>query len=651
MKKVKLGTVLKEEKAKIGLPDGGGLDLIGVSNEYGLHVSRAQRIPNLSKYKIIKIGWFAYNPMRVNVGSIGIAQDANHEGIVSPDYVVFSCSDKILPEYLLFFLKSDIGLEAINKNASGAVRKRLYYSDLARIDLNVPSIEKQIEILASMKKIESIVTQLRDPKRKEKVFQLKQSILQEAIQGKLTAEWRDEQKALGMQPEPASGLLNRIQTEKAKLIKEKKIKKEKPLPPITEKEKPFELPEGWKWSRLGEFADVKRGISPRYSENGISKMINQKCVRWFDLEIIHSKSIDKEWFESLHENRKTDFLDLLVNSTGEGTIGRSAIVSQSIKGYGFDSHILRVRPYLDFISFYLAISVNSIYGQGLIDDLKGAKSTKQTELGSSNLSSFSIPVPPLEEQKAIVSKVESLMAKCHELEEEISQSELYAKMLMQSVLKEAFENRTDEAAEDTSHLTAKLSILPSRRGFAKLVLAGKIIIECKDNKELTNIKFQKLQHLAEHLMEADLNLNYYNQAAGPYDPKFMHTVHRKLKDQKWFASSGSIFSHLEKSTEIDGYFNTFFGVKAAQFSKLCKLLGKATEAQCEIISTLYAVWNDRIIKGESIASELLIKDFYNWSDRKHSYSTKQLQEAIQWMKEKGLEPTGFGYLIKHKKQK
>lgn len=648
MKKVKLGTVLKEEKAKIGLPDGGGLDLIGVSNEYGLHVSRAQRIPNLSKYKIIKTGWFAYNPMRVNVGSIGIAQDASHEGIVSPDYVVFSCSEKILSEYLLFFLKSDIGLEAINKNASGAVRKRLYYSDLARIELNVPSIERQIEILASVKKIESMVTQLRDPKRKEKVFQLKQSILQEAIHGKLTAEWRDEQKTLGMQTEPASELLNRIQTEKTKLIKEKKIKKEKPLLHITESEKPFELPEGWKWCRLGEVVRFSDNLNI-HSEYSSTQLIN-----YVDIDAIDNKK------QRIKEPKVLPVKEL--SSRARRVLKKGDVVYSLVRPYLHNLAIVEIEK--DFLigstgfavfkpifssTKYLFWLLLSKYIEDLY--LKYMDGFNSPSITHEQFTSTAFPLPPAEEQQAIVEKVESLMEKCRALEEEISQSELYAKMLMQSVLKEAFENRTDEAAEDTSHLTAKLSILPSRRGFAKLVLAGKIIIECKDNKELTNIKFQKLQHLAEHLMEADLNLNYYNQAAGPYDPKFMHTVHRKLKDQKWFASSGSRFSHLERSTEIDGYFNTFFGVKAAQFSKLCKLLGKATEAQCEIISTLYAVWNDRIIKGESTASELLIKDFYNWSDRKHSYSTKQLQEAIQWMKEKGLEPTGFGYLIKHKKQK
>ncbi len=149
---------------------------------------------------------------------------------------------------------------------------------------------------------------------------------------------------------------------------------------------------------------------------------------------------------------------------------------------------------------------------------------------------------------------------------------------------------------------SQLSSPPNKKGIAKLVLAGKIINECKDSPEFTNIKFQKLQHLAEHLMEADLNLNYYNQATGPYDNKFMHTLYDKMKQQKCFASRGYKYSPLEKVNEIDRHFSRYFGANNERFSKLINLLGKASEDQCEIISTLYAVWNDRIIKGEPVTT-------------------------------------------------
>ena len=93
---------------------------------------------------------------------------------------------------------------------------------------------------------------------------VKQAILQEAIQGKLTADWRAKHPET---VEGASEPLKRIKAEKEKLIKEKKIRKEKPLPPITEKEIPFELPEGWVWCRLGEVAQHNSGKTLHKSKN------------------------------------------------------------------------------------------------------------------------------------------------------------------------------------------------------------------------------------------------------------------------------------------------------------------------------------------------------------------------------------------------
>ena len=93
--------------------------------------------------------------------------------------------------------------------------------------------------------------------------QLRQSILQEAIEGKLTAEWRKQNPVRKGDPADAVALLEKIKQEKKKLIAEGKIKNEKPLAPVKSEEVPFELPEGWVWCRLGEIASIVRGGSPR----------------------------------------------------------------------------------------------------------------------------------------------------------------------------------------------------------------------------------------------------------------------------------------------------------------------------------------------------------------------------------------------------
>lgn len=183
---VELGKVLVEQRATIGIPNGNDLPLIGVSNQEGLIRSKQERLADVSRYKILRRGWFAYNPMRINVGSIGIADTEEKTGIISPDYVVFSCGDQILPEYFYFFIKSEIGLSEIAKKTGGSVRERLYFKSLAKIHIYLPSIDEQRRILDRLKYIQQAVDTIRnecDVFTESDLADLRKAILQEAILG------------------------------------------------------------------------------------------------------------------------------------------------------------------------------------------------------------------------------------------------------------------------------------------------------------------------------------------------------------------------------------------------------------------------------------------------------------------------------------
>lgn len=431
MTKIKLGTILFEQKETVKSQDGDGLDLIGVSNEIGLHISRAKRINNLSRYKYIHDGWFAYNPMRVNVGSIGYANTTEHLGIVSPDYVVFSCSEKILPEYLLYLLKSDEGIEAINKNASGAVRKRLYFRDLAQIEIVLPSIDTQKQRISIFKKVEGLKASIMENKGKEGlVSQLKQGILQEAIEGKLTKEWR---KTNGAATEHASVLLERIKAEKAQLVADKKIKKEKPLPPIAPEEVPFEIPEGWVWCRLGETVELLSGQDfdkSKFSEHsgkGIPYITGSSNIK-------NENIIFNRWTT---EPRSIALLgDLII--TCKGTVGKMAFLK--VQNAHIARQLMAIRKgqiHLTYVQSFLKTKLN-LFRDKAKSLIPGIDRTTMLNV--------IIPLPPLSEQIAIVEKVEGLMEKCHLLEDEIAGSEAHAHMLMQAVLKEAFASETELVA-------------------------------------------------------------------------------------------------------------------------------------------------------------------------------------------------------------
>jgi type I restriction enzyme S subunit len=253
--------------------------------------------------------------------------------------------------------------------------------------------------------------------------QLKQSILQEAIQGKLTKEWREQNP----NTEPASELLNRINVEKAQLIKEKKIKKEKPLPPITKEEIPFELPEGWVWCRLGECSvnkdELRKPISQKERER------RDKTYDYYGA----SGCIDKI------DNYTHNGTFLLIGEDGSNLRLRNSPIAFTVKGKFWVNNHAHTIQFLDSIT-HLYIQ-NHINGIDLTPYITGGF---QPKLNQTNLNNILISFPPLSEQKEIVKKVEALMQQCQVLEQEIKQSETNAKMLMQAVLKEAFESKENK---------------------------------------------------------------------------------------------------------------------------------------------------------------------------------------------------------------
>lgn len=270
-------------------------------------------------------------------------------------------------------------------------------------------------------------------KNVEVVKQLRNEILAEAVQGKLTLKWRQENKPSSVE---VNDMLRTIELEKNKLVQEKIIRKPKACKAISKNDIPFDLPESWQWCRLGNAGLISRGKGPRYDKTSDIKMINQKCVRWFYVDTQHCKTVDKEWFCSLTKENLTSPNEILVNSTGEGTIGRAAIVDGDAVGLPFDSHVLRYRAMVN--SKYIVSLINSEYGQFQVNELKGAKSTKQTELGVGNLSNMLFPIPTMAEQNEIVKILNDLLGLCDQLEAQITTNQSHADSLMQAVLQEAF---------------------------------------------------------------------------------------------------------------------------------------------------------------------------------------------------------------------
>jgi type I restriction enzyme S subunit len=244
---------------------------------------------------------------------------------------------------------------------------------------------------------------------------LKQTLLQLAVMGKLVPQDPND--------EPASALLKRIQAEKAKLIAEGKLKKEKPLAPITEDEKPFELPKGWEWVRFTEYSiDISTGPfgsmihQSDYIRGGVplinpSHMINDRIVE--DDEI----AVSKEFAEELQTYKIFDG-DIVMARRGE--VGRIAVVREKQNGWlcGTGSFVLRFAKEVNR-DYLKNIFRNSYIRTYLAGEAVG---TTMVNLNHTILKHMVIAIPPVTEQHRIVAKVDALMALCDQLKTRIQQA-------------------------------------------------------------------------------------------------------------------------------------------------------------------------------------------------------------------------------------
>ena len=261
-------------------------------------------------------------------------------------------------------------------------------------------------------------------KQKEYVTTLKQSILQEAIQGKLTADWRAKHSDV----EGASELLKRIKAEKALRQAQGKIKKEKPLPPIMEEEIPFKLPQGWVWCRFKEIVSYRKGKKP---EVLVTEKSKEYSIPYIDIAAFEKGQIKQFTNDSTVVLCNNENILLVWDGSRMGLVGTN------VKG-AVGSTLARIDLYQtekDFLFTLLKskfVFFNSNPKQAGLPHMNGPL-----------LDNMIIGLPLLSEQKAIVEKVESLMQKVSAMEEEIQKSEQNAEMLMQAVLKEAFEGKEE----------------------------------------------------------------------------------------------------------------------------------------------------------------------------------------------------------------
>jgi type I restriction enzyme S subunit len=257
---------------------------------------------------------------------------------------------------------------------------------------------------------------------------LKQTLLQLAVMGKLVPQDPND--------EPASELLKRIQAEKAKLIAEGKIKKDKPLVEIAENEKPFELPEGWEWARMincaKQITDGEHLTPQRTTDVTKIPLVTAKNVRDGNMDYTSTDYVDFDVAEKCWNRCKPELNDILIVSVG-ATIGRLTIIDDH-RDMVIVRSVTLVKPLLINIP-YLALSLRSPFLQKII--WSGVRQNAQPCLYLSVSNSLPIPLPPFAEQHRIVAKVDELMVLCDALKTRINEAQSIQTHLADAIVNQA----------------------------------------------------------------------------------------------------------------------------------------------------------------------------------------------------------------------
>ena len=265
---------------------------------------------------------------------------------------------------------------------------------------------------------------------------LKQTILQLAVMGKLVPQNPND--------EPAAKLLERIAAEKAQLIKDKKIKKQKPLPEITDEEKPFELPDGWEWSKLDNISILKGGFA--YKSNMFVEGSNAQVIRMGNIRPDTFRFEANPVFISHELAEKTSEYEIISDDillTMTGTNGKrdylySLVVSESdVKDKRlFLNQRLCISRMLNVDSSYTNVVLKD---DRLLDAIysKSTGTANQANIGMEAIKNWVIPIAPLEEQHRIVAKVDELMTLCDQLKARITDAETTKLHLTDAIVEQA----------------------------------------------------------------------------------------------------------------------------------------------------------------------------------------------------------------------
>lgn len=402
-----------DEANELGLPRIEKIDFSGT-----IYINNFK--PTKTGMILVKDGDLVISGINVEKGALAIYKGET-DALATIHYSSYTYDDnKIDIEYLKWYLQSNIFKNILKEQVKGGIKTEIKPKTFLNLEIMLPDVETQKSIASKLNKLEWNVKDLDFTCfcNKELIDKLRQSILQNAIQGKLVPQNPND--------EPASELLKRIEC----------CHREKPIKCNLNNELNV-IPKGWIYTHLGNVVEnFKYGTSEKsnYNNKGIPviripNIVNNK-ISLKDLKYLETHNV-------LSNNKVKNGDILIIRSNGsKELVGKTALVEDLEQEYAFASYLIRLRPIMINCEF-LIILLNSYIVKNQFMNL-ASTTVGINNINSEKLSKINIVLPPLKEQERIVKKVKELMQLCDKLENENSNAQKFSSELLQSIMQKYF---------------------------------------------------------------------------------------------------------------------------------------------------------------------------------------------------------------------
>jgi type I restriction enzyme S subunit len=538
--------------------------------------------------------------------------DKEFEGGVAGYDMIVRTTDEVIPKYLSYFFLSSPFRRQVRITSGRTAQAHLNAEELGRFEVTVPKLEEQRIIAAYLD---------RETERIDALIEKKERLI-DLLEEKRTA------------------LISRVVTKGLDADVEMQDSGVEWL---------GEIPAGWDVARLKFLSEVQSGIAKgkRYDDN----------VDTVELPYLRVANV-QDGFLNLDEVSQIEVAvdevgryllqsgDVLMTEGGDyDKLGRGTVWNGDIEPCLHQNHIFAVRP-RSVESEWVALVTQARYAKHFFI-VQSVQSTNLASISMSSLQDLPVVVPPRETRQAILDHVDRETERIDTLIRKVEVAIDRLKEYRTALISAAVTGQIDVRGERKTNAVKEVDT------WARMNLVMELIRRMRTarHQSFGRTMLVKMLYLIQHHVRVKgLRFNYKRKDFGPYPSELRYEVENSLQDQGWLNVSERgdqvQYELREKADDetVQGYFESSWGDVKDQIDEIVSFFHRFENAdQAEIVATLYAAWNDLLILDRPHDEDDIIDEvLHNWHPRKQTIDEDRWRNALRWMKDEGLVPSGFG---------